>query len=134
MQAAPAADDTKPGKLKFARRKGDTVWKVLFHPALRIVIPILITALALYVLHRMSLDISLSEVKADARMYPLYILGLSFGAMCVSYLALSLYDFFILREVSDVPVPLPVTMMTGVSSMAVSNMLGFSWLTGGAIR
>jgi phosphatidylglycerol lysyltransferase len=45
-----------------------------------------------------------------------------------------MYDFFILREVSDVPVPLPVTMMTGVSSMAVSNMLGFSWLTGGAIR
>lgn len=134
MQTAPAADNTKQGKLEFERRKGDTVWKVLFHPALRIVIPILITALALYVLHRMSLDISLGEVKADARKYPLYILGLSFGAMFASYLALSLYDFFILREVSDVTVPLPVTMMTGVSSMAVSNMLGFSWLTGGAIR
>ena len=33
MQTAPAADDTKHGKLEFERRKGDkgdTVWKVLF--------------------------------------------------------------------------------------------------------
>jgi hypothetical protein len=40
MQTDPAAYDTKPGEPEFARLKGDTVWKVLFHPALRIVTPI----------------------------------------------------------------------------------------------
>ncbi|ALI56181.1 phosphatidylglycerol lysyltransferase [Celeribacter marinus] len=104
------------------------------HPAVRVVIPLLITALALFVLHRMSLGTNLADVKRDARGYSGMTLGLSFAAMCVSYLALSLYDVIIMRSVSDVRLPLGVTMMTGASSMAVSNMLGLSWLTGGAIR
>ncbi|WP_417241361.1 bifunctional lysylphosphatidylglycerol flippase/synthetase MprF [Celeribacter sp.] len=108
--------------------------QLLSHPAVRIVIPIVGTGLALFVLHRMSTEISLAEVKTDARAYPLHILALSVGAMCISYLALSLYDVIILRDVSETRLPPSVTILTGISSMAVSNMLGFSWLTGGAIR
>ncbi len=106
----------------------------LAHPALRLVVPLLITAIALFVLHRMSVDINLVDVKTDARAYPLHVLAQSFGAMCISYLALSMYDVIIIRGVTNVKLPRGVPMMTGVSSMAVSNLLGFSWLTGGAIR
>lgn len=120
--AAPATPEAHPLR------------RFLAHPALRLLVPLLITALALVVLHRMSHDINLADVKADARAYPLSVLALSFGAMCISYLALSLYDVIILRGVTDVKLPVGIQMMTGVSSMAVSNMLGFSWLTGGAIR
>ncbi|WP_458789621.1 bifunctional lysylphosphatidylglycerol flippase/synthetase MprF [Yoonia sp. MH D7] len=108
--------------------------RILTHPAWRIAIPVFISVLALYVMHRMSADINLAAVKREAGSYPLYVLGLSFGATCLSYLSLSLYDVFILRQVSEVRRPLGVTMMTGASSMAVSNMLGLSWLTGGALK
>lgn len=108
--------------------------RLLSHPALRVAIPLLITAIAIFVLHRMSADIDLTDVKKAARGYPLAVLAGSFGAMCASYLALSLYDVIILRDVSEAKLPVGVTMMTGVSSMAVSNMLGFSWLTGAAVR
>lgn len=108
--------------------------RLLLHPAWRIVIPLCVTALALYVLHRMSAQINLADVKKEVGAYPLAVLALSFGAMCLSYLALSLYDGIILRQVSDVRLSHGLTMMTGASSMAVSNMLGLSWLTGGAIR
>ncbi len=104
------------------------------HPSLRFIVPLLIMALAFLVLNQMSRDINLADVKADARAYPFSVLAVSFGAMCISYLALSLYDVIILRDVSNVHVPLAVKMMTGIAGMAVSNMLGFSWLTGGAIR
>lgn len=114
--------------------KPELIWRLLSHPALRFVVPLAITALALLVLHRMSQDINLADVKADARAYAWPVLAASFGAMCFSYLALSLYDVVILRGVTEVKLPIGVKMMTGVSSMAVSNMLGFSWLTGGAIR
>lgn len=108
--------------------------RILTHPALRIAVPVLITGLALFVLHRMSADIHLADVQREARAYPLYILGLSFGATCLSYLSLSLYDVLILRQVTDIRMPVGITMMTGASSLAISNMLGLSWLTGGAIK
>jgi phosphatidylglycerol lysyltransferase len=110
------------------------VHRLLSHPVLRLVVPLLMTGIALFVLHRMSTDINLADVKSDARAYPVHVLLLSFGAMCISYLALSLYDVIIIRGVTDVTLPAGVPMMTGVSSLAISNMLGFSWLTGGAIR
>jgi phosphatidylglycerol lysyltransferase len=110
------------------------VQRLLSHPVLRLVVPLLMTGIALFVLHRMSTDINLADVKSDARAYPVHVLLLSFGAMCISYLALSLYDVIIIRGVTDVTLPAGVPMMTGVSSLAISNMLGFSWLTGGAIR
>lgn len=108
--------------------------RILTQPALRIAIPVLLFGIALYVLHRMSADINLADVKREAGSYPLYVLGLSFGATCLSYLALSLYDVFIFGQVSEVRLPIGVTMMTGASSLAVSNMLGLSWLTGGAVK
>lgn len=108
--------------------------QVVSHRAVQLIVPLAITALAMVVLHKMFSSISLACVGQDVRTYSSTALLLSVGAMCVSYLALSLYDVILLRGVTEVKLPLGIPMMTGFSSMAVSNLLGFSWLTGGAIR
>ena len=54
--------------------------------------------------------------------------------MVVSYLSFSMYDVLILPSVTPVKLPMHISLMTAGSSMAVSNMLGFSWLTGAAVR
>lgn len=113
----------------------DIDWRgVLSHPAWRLVVPLLITGLALYVLWGLSQEIGVADIRQDFQDVAGRALVLSVAAMAVSYLALSLYDVIILRSVTDVQLPHVVPMLTGISSMAVSNMLGFSWLTGGAVR
>ena len=117
-----------------APHKAPLLQRVLAHRVWGVILPLAITIIAMFVLHRMSQNIKLADVKNDAQTYPLATLALSFAAMCLSYLALSLYDVIILRDVTEVKLPVAVPLMTGVSSMAISNMLGFSWLTGGAVR
>ncbi|TCS54464.1 phosphatidylglycerol lysyltransferase [Primorskyibacter sedentarius] len=117
-----------------AQAEDHPVRRFLSHPAWRVVVPLLITVIALLVLSRLSHDTSLAEVNADVGAYPLHVLALSFGAMCISYLALSLYDVILIPSVTDVKLPRGIPLMTGFSSVAVSNLLGLSWLTGGAVR
>jgi phosphatidylglycerol lysyltransferase len=117
-----------------ARPDGHRFRHIRSHPLVRLAVPLVITGIALALLHHMSQSISLADVKRDAQAYPLAVLAVSFLATCISYLALSLYDVIILRAVTPVKLPLAVPTLTGISSLAVSNMLGFSWLTGAAIR
>lgn len=106
----------------------------LFHTAIRIIIPLGVTSLALYLLSHLSGDIGLAAIQKDAATFPWRTLFFAFCASAISYLFLSLYDALILPIYSDVKIPAAVLMMTGASSLAVSNLFGFSWLTGGAIR
>jgi len=108
--------------------------RLLSNTALRVAVPLAVMVIALYVLREMFDDVRLSEVRLALHRYSAGALWLSFAAMGVSYAALSLFDAIILGNVSKVKLPLGVTMMTSASSMAVSNMLGFSALTSGAIR
>lgn len=103
-------------------------------PAIRILVPLGMTCLALYLLSHMSGNISLAEVRSDARSYAWGTLLLALSSTAISYLFLSFYDAMIMPTYSDVKIPTPVLMLTGASSFAVSNLFGFSWLTGGAIR
>ncbi|WP_386680591.1 bifunctional lysylphosphatidylglycerol flippase/synthetase MprF [Loktanella sp. R86503] len=100
----------------------------------RLVVPLAIMVIALIVLRDLSRDISLSDLRRDLAGYGWERIALSIGAMGISYLALALYDPVILRSLKVDSMPGYVPVLTGVSSMAVSNLLGFSWLTGGAIR
>lgn len=106
----------------------------LSYPAVRLVVPLAVTLIAFVVLHDLSRDINLSDLRRDLTNYGWDKIGLSIVAMLVSYIALSLYDPVILRSMTAPAMPRYVPMLTGVSSMAVSNLLGFSWLTGGAVR
>jgi phosphatidylglycerol lysyltransferase len=120
--------------LPSATPESDLIRRFLLHSAFPLLAPLFVTSIALIVLYSMSVDINLVDVKSEVSAYPRSVLVLSFGAMFTSYLALSLYDIIMMRGVTDVKLPHGVPMMTGVSSIAVSNLFGFAWLTGGAIR
>ncbi|MCB5198672.1 bifunctional lysylphosphatidylglycerol flippase/synthetase MprF [Loktanella sp. TSTF-M6] len=107
---------------------------ILSHPLLRMAIPLTIMLIALAVLRDLSREIAPAELIAAVRSYPWTAIALSTCAMVASYVALALYDPVILRGMKTPDMPGWVPVLTGVSSMAISNLLGFSWLTGGAIR
>lgn len=113
---------------------GHPIMRFLRHPAWRLILPLTIAALAFWVLQEMSQDIDFADVIADATSYPKWLLVASFTAMMVSYLSFAMYDVLILPSVTPVKLPMHISLMTAGSSMAVSNMLGFSWLTGAAVR
>ncbi|MBU2360747.1 MAG: oxacillin resistance protein FmtC, partial [Alphaproteobacteria bacterium] len=108
--------------------------KVLGWDGWRLIVPLAITLIALVVLRDLSRDIDLGDLRRDLDGYGWDRIALSIAAMLASYTALALYDPVILRSLHAPPMPGYVPVLTGVSSMAVSNLLGFSWLTGGAIR
>lgn len=100
----------------------------------RILVPLAITLIALVVLRDLSRDVDIFDLRRDLESYGWQRIALSIAAMLISYAALAAYDPIILRSLKAPAMPGYVPVLTGVSSMAVSNLLGFSWLTGGAIR
>lgn len=108
--------------------------RIAQHPLTRAMLPIGIAAAAIFGVIHMSSGMSVAQIHADARAYPIPTLAIAIGAMALSYFFLAFYDALILPTYSDVKIPTPVLMMTGSSSLAVSNLFGFSWLTGGSIR
>ncbi len=103
-------------------------------PWVRIAIPIFVTLIALTVLHELSSHVKWADVQSDISETSWRVM---FYALCwtaVSFFSLSLYDVFAVQSVADGEVPLPVAGMAGASGYAVSNCLGFSYITGTAIR
>ncbi|WP_170332926.1 bifunctional lysylphosphatidylglycerol flippase/synthetase MprF [Ruegeria arenilitoris] len=122
------------GEESRAVRWVERITELLEKPWVRLAIPLLITLIALTVLHDLSAHVKWADVKAD-------IAGTSwrllFFAVCwtaFSFLSLSFYDVFAVQSVAEGKVPLPVAGMAGASGYAVSNCLGFSYITGTAIR
>ncbi|WP_368040343.1 bifunctional lysylphosphatidylglycerol flippase/synthetase MprF [Ruegeria atlantica] len=107
---------------------------MLEKPWLRIAIPVLVTGIALTVLHDLSAHVKWSDVQNDVAMtsWKLMLFALLWTAF--SFLSLSLYDVFAVQSVAGGKVPLPVAGLAGASGYAVSNCLGFSYITGTAIR
>ncbi len=124
MSKTAADTDTTPG----------LITRVLDWAGWRVLVPLAITVIALVVLRDLSRDIDLADLRRDLAGYGWDRIAASLAAMAVSYIALGLYDPVILRSLQAPPMPGYVPVLTGVSSMAVSNLLGFSWLTGGAVR
>ena len=107
---------------------------MLEKPWLRIAIPIVITGIALTVLHDLSAHVKWSDVQTDitATSWKLMFIALCWTGF--SFFSLSLYDVFAVQSVAEGKVPLHVAGMAGASGYAVSNCLGFSYITGTAIR
>ena len=123
MHSTPTATDGSTGQ-KFS----------LQHLAIKVAIPLGIMSVALYGLSHFTTGVSAAEIRDDALSYDATTLALSLLAMLVSYALLGLYDALIMPTVSSVKVPFKLMVATGASSMAISNLFGFSWLTGGALR
>ncbi len=128
MTTQPTTEETR------AVRLAEYVTGLLEKPLVKIAVPLLITGIALAVLHDLSAHVKWSDIQSDIAAKPWKFM---FFAMCwtaFSFLSLSFYDVLAVQSVADGKVPLPVAGMAGASGYAVSNCLGFSYITGTAIR
>ncbi|MBO9412766.1 MULTISPECIES: bifunctional lysylphosphatidylglycerol flippase/synthetase MprF [unclassified Ruegeria] len=126
--------DQDTGQDLWAVRLAERVAGFLERPWIKILVPVLVMLVALTVLHELSSHVKWSDVQSDVANTSWKLM---FFALCwtmVSFLSLSLYDVFAVQSVADGEVPLPVAGMAGACGYAVSNCLGFSYITGTAIR
>lgn len=108
--------------------------RVLDHPAARALPILLIAGLTLYVLHLLSRDVGWTALRADILAASPGKVTLALAATVVSFAAISCYDVIAVRSVAPGAVPAQVAAAAGVTGSAISNLLGFSYLTGTAVR
>ena len=108
-----------------------SVWQ---RPWLRIVLGVLVVAIAFVALHALAAEVTLAAVREAIAATPVWDIVLALFATAASFVALGLYDVLAVHVVAPGRVRAPVAFATGMSAYAVSNVLGFSLLTGGAVR
>ena len=107
---------------------------VLFHPAMKVALAAMIVAIAVSVLHHFASDVHWQDVKDDISRQPWSVLLASIAYTAMSFAALSLYDVLAVETVAPGKVPRRIAAIAGACGYSISNLLGFSWLTGGAVR
>lgn len=95
---------------------------------------ILIALLALFVLAHLLQHTSRAETLAAIRNIPLTTLGLAIFFTILSYAAVALYDVVAVDTIAPGKIPHRISAIAGAAGYAISNALGFSLLTGGALR
>ncbi|WP_170784525.1 bifunctional lysylphosphatidylglycerol flippase/synthetase MprF [Ruegeria lacuscaerulensis] len=118
----------------WAVRWAEKITGFLEKPLVRIAVPILVTLIALVVLHELSAHVKWGDVQTDVANTSWKLMFFALCWTAFSFLALSMYDVLAVQSVADGEVPLPVAGMAGACGYAVSNCLGFSYITGTAIR
>ena len=122
------------GEELWAIRLAERVTGFLEKPAVRIAVPVFVMLIALVVLHELSAHVKWADVQTDVANTSWWLMLFALGWTMFSFVSLSLYDVFAVQSVAGGEVPLPVAGMAGASGYAVSNCLGFSYITGTAIR
>ncbi|WP_193175618.1 bifunctional lysylphosphatidylglycerol flippase/synthetase MprF [Oricola nitratireducens] len=89
---------------------------------------------AIYALHRFSREVNWSDVKTDLSAQSWDSILLAVAATGLSYLAMAFYDVLGTATAAPGKVPPRIAFLAGSTGYAVTNLLGFSWLTGGAVR
>jgi uncharacterized membrane protein YbhN (UPF0104 family) len=107
--------------------------RVLEHPIVREAVPILVTSVAVYVLHKFASQVHWADVKADIAGSSKKALGFALLWTVISFFALSFYDVLAMRSVAKGRFPDKIAGLAGASGIAISNLLGFSYLTGTAV-
>ena len=95
---------------------------------------IAVALVSLFVLSRLSSEISLHDVKRSLHAIPSSALLLAVFFTVVSFVAVALYDVVAVETIAPNRVPYHISAMAGGAGYAISNALGFSLLTGGALR
>lgn len=108
--------------------------RALAHTAFKVAVPLVVVGLTLFVLHKMAADVSWSEVRADVAASSRVSLVWAVLAMAGSFAALSAYDVLGVRNAAPGKIPIWIAAYAGATGVAVSNLLGFSYLTGTAVR
>ncbi|SLN30688.1 Phosphatidylglycerol lysyltransferase [Roseovarius litorisediminis] len=114
--------------------RNDRINRLLVHPVAKLAVPLVISVVAFFVLHRLASEISWQEVKLDMTGAPKRALLAAVCLTIVSFAALALYDVLAVEIVAKGKVPRRVAAMTGAAGAAITNFLGASWLTGSSLR
>ena len=97
-------------------------------------LPVVIAGIAVFVLHRMASEVEWGDVQSDIAGASKLNLMLAVLFTFVSFSAVSLFDVFALNVFAKGKVPHWVAALTGAAGSAISNLLGFSYLTGITVR
>lgn len=108
--------------------------RLIEHPIVRLAVPLLITGIAIFVLHKLASHVHWADVKTDVANSSWKSLGLALLFTGISFFSLSFYDILAVRSVAKGKVPDKVAGLAGASGFAISNLLGVSYLTGTAVR
>lgn len=95
---------------------------------------IAVAVVSLLVLSHLSSEISLHDVKRSLHAIPNDVLLTALFFTIVSFAAVALYDVVAVETIAPGRVPYHISAMAGGAGYAISNALGFSLLTGGALR
>ncbi|MRG57190.1 bifunctional lysylphosphatidylglycerol flippase/synthetase MprF [Phyllobacterium sp. SYP-B3895] len=93
-----------------------------------------VAIVSLLVLAHFSSEISLHDVKRSLHAIPTSTLLVALVFTFVSFAAVALYDVVAVETIAPKRVPYHISAMAGGAGYAISNALGFSLLTGGALR
>ncbi|WOI57987.1 bifunctional lysylphosphatidylglycerol flippase/synthetase MprF [Palleronia sp. LCG004] len=121
--APSPVDDPRPGSAALSRAL----------VVLRVALPLAITILALFVLHRMATDISWAALRDEIGDLSSGAIALAFLSTGLSFLAISQIDAAAVRALG-LDMPWKVASATGAAAVAVANMLGFAIVTGMSVR
>lgn len=108
--------------------------RIVEHPAVKIIIPIAIALLAVFVLHKLASHVKWTDVKADLAAASALSLLKALGFTVLSFVGIAFYDALAVRSIISGKVPPPVAAITGAAGYAISGLLGVSYLTGTAVR
>ncbi len=108
--------------------------RLISHPVFRIAIPLVIAGISISVLHFLATHVKWSDVKVDVIATPDISLFWAVVATFVSFVGMALYDVIAVDNIAKGKIPLRIAAMAGACGYAVSNVLGFAYLTGTAVR
>ncbi|MEJ8574128.1 bifunctional lysylphosphatidylglycerol flippase/synthetase MprF [Microbaculum marinum] len=94
---------------------------------------VLIAVAAVLILRHQLAHVSANDIRNALASVPSGAIALSLLMVVVGYACLASYDWFALR-ILDRDIPARDVLLTGFTSYAFSNSLGFALLTGGSIR
>lgn len=108
--------------------------RIIENPLFRIVVPLLIVTISFFVLRDLAAEAHWSAIKEDIAASSWTALAAAILWTAVSFVGLASYDILAVRSVAKDEVPAWVAGLAGSGGSAVSNLLGFSYLTGTAVR
>jgi phosphatidylglycerol lysyltransferase len=117
-----------------ARAQSRLPWGKKTRSALFAAFGIAVAILGLLVLDHLSSGISIHDVKRSFNAIPSSVLLIALFFTFVSFAAVALYDVVAVETIAPGRVPYHISAMAGGAGYAISNALGFSLLTGGALR
>ena len=104
------------------------------HPLVKLGLPLIVLGVAIFVLHNLARDVSPAQVVRDIHSASPRALALAVLATTLSYLAIAFYDVISLGAVAPGVVQPRTAFLIGGAGYAISNLIGGSYVTGGAVR